>query len=223
MDPKLLECCGERLWLTPSKCIFWEGGSTLILADLHIGKSAHFRKAGIAIPQQVFQEDLQRLFHQIHFFNPDRILIAGDLFHSHENREHEWFSKWKVSILSKEVILVKGNHEILHNEAYEKLGLTVVEEEFALDPFVFTHILPEQRKEGVFYFSGHVHPGVRLSGKGKQSFTFPCFHFTKTYCLLPAFSKFTGMALIEPQKEDRIFALVTDKRSLNKQTHIHAL
>lgn len=223
MDPKLVECCGERLWLSPSKCIFWEGERTLILADLHIGKSAHFRKAGIAIPQQVFQEDLQRLFHQIHFFNPERILIVGDLFHSHENREHEWFSKWKESIASKQVILVKGNHEILHNNAYEKLGLTIIEEQYKRGPFAFTHILPSEQNLDLYYFSGHLHPGVKLIGKGKQSFTFPCFHFTETCCTLPAFSKFTGMGIINPKKEDRVFAVVSEKKTVGKQAYIHEL
>lgn len=211
MAPTLVACRGERLWLSPEKCLFWEAQRTLVLADLHVGKSAHFRKAGIAIPQHIFQEDMHRLFQQIHLFNPDRLLIVGDLFHSHENREHAWFSTWRESIQSKEVVLVKGNHEILLDESYEKLGLTIVERQFEQGPFAFTHILPAQRKSELFYFSGHVHPGVKLSGRGKQSFTFPCFHFTEQTCTLPAFSNFTGMKKVQPQKGDRIFASVTPK------------
>lgn len=209
MSPILFECCGERLWLSPGKCIFWEGQRTLVLADLHVGKAAHFRKEGIGIPQQVFQEDIQQFFHQVQFFNPERILIVGDLFHSHENKEHEWFSRWRASIQSTEVILVKGNHEILHDSAYEKLGLIVVDNQFEAGPFVFSHILPQTIQPGRYYFSGHVHPGVKLSGKGRQSFLFPCFHFTPSCCTLPAFSTFTGMHKVTPAKGDKLFAVVS--------------
>ena len=92
--PLLLEWRGQRLWISPERCMFWEEQRMLILSDLHIGKTAHFRKAGIAVPQQLFQEDMHRLYQQIHHFNPDRILITGDLFHSHTNVEHDVFARW---------------------------------------------------------------------------------------------------------------------------------
>ena len=56
-----LQFKSQRLVLSPERCMFWEDQQTLILSDMHIGKTAHFRKAGIAVPQQVFQEDLQLL------------------------------------------------------------------------------------------------------------------------------------------------------------------
>jgi uncharacterized protein len=59
-----------------------------------------------------------------------------------------------------------------------------------------------------YIFSGHIHPGVRISGAGKQSLYFPCFYFTPSFCVLPAFSRFTGLASIRQEKGDAVFAIV---------------
>ena len=81
--------------LSASRCIFWEEEKALILSDLHLGKSGHFRKHGIAIPQSVFKEDMQRFAAQIQFFKPTSLIIVGDLFHSRENKEMDFFLKWR--------------------------------------------------------------------------------------------------------------------------------
>ena len=59
--PVLYQLCDQKLWLSAERCIFWEEQSALIVSDLHLGKTGHFRKAGIAVPQSVFKEDLQHL------------------------------------------------------------------------------------------------------------------------------------------------------------------
>jgi len=59
--------------LSADRCIFWEDKKTLILSDLHLGKTGHFRKSGIAIPQAVFKEDMQRLVTLLQIFNPAHV------------------------------------------------------------------------------------------------------------------------------------------------------
>jgi len=49
---------------------------------------------------------------------------------------------------------------------------------------------------------------VKIRGMAKQSLSFPCFYFTEKYCVLPAFSKFTGLALIRPTNGESVFAIV---------------
>jgi DNA ligase-associated metallophosphoesterase len=207
MRPHLIQCHQQKIWLSPERCMFWENQQTLILSDMHIGKTAHFRKAGIAVPQQVFQEDLHRLFQQIHFFSPQRIIVTGDLFHSEANLEHDWFSNWRKELAGIEFILVKGNHEILRNDVYQNLGIELVDKELEIGPFFFSHDLIEEKRDG-FSFVGHTHPGVRIQGKGKQSFVFPCFYFTSDFCILPAFSKFTGKHVVDLQKGETAYAIV---------------
>jgi DNA ligase-associated metallophosphoesterase len=208
MRPYPLLCQGQQIWLSPERCIYWEEQQTLVLSDMHIGKSAHFRKAGIAIPQQVFQEDLHRFFQQVHLFSPKQVIVAGDFFHSVTNLEHEWFSNWRKVLGSTKILLVKGNHEILVNSAYEDLGIEVIEKEFYLGPFRFSHELLNEKTETHFSFVGHTHPGIKINGKGKQSFVFPCFYFTKEFCILPAFSKFTGKYLVTPQNGEAAYAIL---------------
>ena len=207
MRPHLIQFHQQKIWLSPERCIFWEDQQTLILSDMHIGKTAHFRKAGIAIPQQVFQEDMHRLFQQIHFFSPKRIIVTGDLFHSEANLEHDWFSNWRRELAGIDFILVKGNHEILRNDVYQNLGIEIVDKELEIAPFFFSHDLIQERRDACS-FVGHTHPGIRIQGKGKQSFVFPCFYFTSDYCILPAFSKFTGKHVVDLQKGQTAYVIV---------------
>lgn len=207
MLPLMLNWKGQRLWVSPERCLFWEEQKMLILSDLHIGKAAHFRKAGIAIPQQVFQDDMHRLYQQIHQFNPDQILITGDLFHSQANVEHDVFARWRETLGNREVLLVRGNHDRLAGSHYEAIGIQCIDDHFVAGEFVFIHELPHVRDAGKFYFTGHQHPGIKISGKGKQAMALPCFYFTEDHAVLPAFGLFSGKHLIEPKRSDRVFAI----------------
>lgn len=204
---------GETLWLSPARCIFWEDQKILIVSDLHFGKSGHFRKSGIPVPQNVFKEDMQRLFSQIHYFNPVRLLIVGDFFHSSLNLEINMFVKWRGDIPHLPIQLIKGNHDILSGKFYADTGITVTEGSMAIDNFCFTHDITlkcadESKPE--YTFSGHIHPGCKINGSGKQSIYLPCFYFGETYAVLPAFSRFTGLSKVKLHPGDAVFAIVED-------------
>ena len=77
----------QTLWLSPERCIYWEEQKALIVSDLHFGKTGHFRKSGIPVPQNIYKEDLQRLVSQIQHFNASHLIVVGDLFHSVANKE----------------------------------------------------------------------------------------------------------------------------------------
>ena len=199
----------QQLWLSPHRCIFWEEEKALIVSDLHFGKTGHFRKSGIAVPQSVYREDLQRLVNQLQFFQPRQLIVVGDLFHSHENKELEWFRKWRNDFPGLQIHLVKGNHDILHDSWYRDCDIHLTDDELLISHFRFQHdlvLLPGRQQQ--YSFSGHIHPGVRISGLARQSLRFPCFYFTKDYCVLPAFSHFTGTATIRPETGEKVFAIV---------------
>lgn len=198
----------NTFWLSPEKAIFWEEQNALVISDLHFGKTGHFRKSGIAVPQSVYKKDLQRLFHLIQFFKPQQLLVVGDMFHSEENKEIELFKRWRNDIAHTAVKLVKGNHDILETLLYKEMQVELFEETLQLDDFIFAHH-PVENKDA-YVFSGHIHPGVRLSGLGKQSLRFPCFYFTPSQAILPAFGGFTGFVAVEPTKQDKVFAIVNN-------------
>ena len=206
---------GQVLWLSPQRCIFWEEEHTLILSDLHFGKTGHFRKSGIAIPQHVYKEDLQRLVSLIQFFKPHKLIIAGDLFHSKMNQELELFKKWRSDLSSIDIHLVMGNHDILHRKWYAEAAITVHDKTLQAGPFLFCHDATDcsshEQFASLYSFTGHIHPGISIHGLGRQSLRFPCFYFTENFCVLPAFSRFTGTYRIHPKEKEDVFAIVNEQ------------
>lgn len=201
----------QTLWLSPARCVFWEDESSLIVSDLHFGKSGHFRKSGIGIPQNIFKEDLQKLFTQIQFFKPKVVLITGDMFHSSSNKEIGFFLKWRNDFANVQFKLVRGNHDILSKKFYKEANIDVFENKLLIKDFCFTHDIGSScndEQNHHFTFSGHIHPGIKMNGGGHQSLMLPCFYFGLKYAVLPAFSAFTGLAKIKPSTSDHVFVLV---------------
>ena len=219
----------QTLWLSPSRIIYWEDEQAVIISDLHFGKTGHFRKSGIAIPQSAFRNDMQRLFEQIQYFQPHKLIIVGDMFHSKANKELEFFLKWRNDHAHLEIILVKGNHDILQTDWYEQSCIQLTNPSLYIKEFCFVHDLAifqnpdmaagsaptiptiQKTKPEHFYFTGHIHPGILIRGLGKQSLRFPCFYFGEQYAILPAFGNFTGFSLIEPSSRENVFAIVENK------------
>lgn len=207
-QPTHFQHCNQTLWLSPERCIFWEEEKWLIVSDMHFGKSGHFRKAGIGIPQTVFKEDLHRLVTQIQFFKPEQLIVVGDFFHSHLNNEIKLFEKWRKDLTSLPIHLVKGNHDILEQQWYAANNIEIHAVQLTKGPFTFMHELPEQETVvNEYIFTGHIHPSIHIAGLGKQSLRFPCFYFAEQYAVLPAFGRFTGLHAIKPKKKDKIFAI----------------
>lgn len=210
--PVVLQLHQQTLWLSPSRAVFWEEAKALILSDLHLGKTGHFRKSGIAVPQQLYKEDLQRLIALIQYFQPGELIIVGDMFHSHSNKELLWFEKWRSDLRGIAINLVKGNHDILNEKWYADNGIRVYPDFLYRPPFAFIHegplTPPEPLPDINYLFSGHLHPGVLLSGAGKQSLRFPCFYFGQSQAILPAFSAFSGLKILPPQPGDKFYAIV---------------
>lgn len=205
----------NTFWLSPERCIYWEEENTLIVADLHLGKSGHFRKSGIAIPQSIYKADLQRLMAQLYLYKAERLVIAGDFTHSTSNKELDLFLKWRKDFSSLQIDLVKGNHDILADSWYDEATVNVIAKKLAIGSFLFLHDpkaeknLSEQECE-CYRFTGHVHPAIALKGKGKQKLKFPCFYFAADHCILPAFSRFTGGYTVVPKSGETVFAIVED-------------
>lgn len=201
---KLLDA---SLFLLPEKAVYWKEEKTLILTDLHLGKAAHFRKSGIQVPESVHIPDYVRFKNLIRTYAPEKVLILGDLFHSSLNREWERFSSLIQDFPVTKFLLIRGNHDILQENLYSLANLEIAGEVATYGPFQFVHQF-SGRTSNRYILSGHIHPAVRINGPAKQSLMLPCFYFTKTHGILPAFGNFTGMAKINPKKNDDIFVIL---------------
>ena len=207
-QPFLHKIHNQHFWLTPQRCIFWEEQKTIIASDLHLGKTGHFRKHGIAVPQNVYKEDLQRLLDVVTYFKAEHFIAVGDLFHSTANKEMDLFLKWRQDVSQLNITLVEGNHDILKKSWYTQANIDIKKDCFETNGFRFVHDICTAEDEGVYCISGHIHPGVSIKGIAKQSLSFPCYFFGETHAVLPAFSRFTGISLMHKTKQDQVFAIV---------------
>lgn len=200
--------CGEELVLLPEKAIWWPVQQTLILADLHLGKSMHFRKAGIPLPLLSHQKDFVVLEKLLKTPKLKQVLFLGDLFHSSYNSDWELLGQLISQHQHLRYTLVQGNHDILHENEYKRFGFEVFDL-LRLGPFLFSHEPVENPSEYNIY--GHIHPGVKLAGGAGQRLRLPCFFFSEKYAVLPSFGKLTGLYALAPKKTDRIFAVSEGK------------
>ena len=203
---KSINILEQTFILHPSGAMFWEEEDLLVISDVHLGKVAHFRKHGSAIPRQALKGNFLKLDLVTGYFDPAKIIFLGDLFHSYINNEWQHFEKW-IQDISAEVILVEGNHDVISPFKYEALGVEVIPE-LIQGQFLFTHH-PEERP-GVFNFSGHLHPGVKINGTARQELKLPCFFRRKNQLILPAFGEFTGKHILDPKNGDEVY-VVTKK------------
>jgi len=205
--PVLHQLHHQNLWLSAQRSIFWEEQKALIISDVHFGKTGHFRKSGIAVPQAVYKEDLQRLVNLLDHFKPQRLIVVGDFFHSHANLELDFFKRWRNDFSHLQIDLVKGNHDILKESWYKEVDIFLHKKDLQINGFLFSHEHCSAQ-DNCYLFCGHIHPGVIINGLGKQSLRFPCFYFGEDHCILPAFSKFTGSVNMQPSENEKIYAIV---------------
>jgi len=203
MLPAEISVAGERLILHPHRALYWDRLRWLVVSDLHLGKAAHFRKAGAALPEGQDEGTLARLDALIANFRPERLLILGDLFHSSHNTSWAPFTAWALR-QSIPLHLVPGNHDILADRRYADAGLHVCDDTLEEGPFVFAHEPAE--RPGVYGMGGHIHPGVVLSGQARQRLRLPCFWFGERLAIIPAFGLSTGLHVIRPERTDRVYA-----------------
>ncbi len=197
---------GEKLQLLPQKAIFWPAQKTLFIADTHFGKITHFRKAGIALPDTAAFENFRKLRQLLETTLPEKVYFLGDLFHSELNIEWFGFKELLSQFPQIQFHLVEGNHDILDESSYAKANFKVHTTPILVGGFLLSHEpIEKDIPEGIINFCGHLHPGVRLVGSARQTMRLPCFYLSTNQLIFPAFGAFTGLYLLKPKKEDKIF------------------
>lgn len=205
-----INCREEELILDKERAIYWPAQRMLIISDVHIGKSAYFRRHGIPVPATIGLSDMDRITKLLNIYNTDILLITGDMFHNKMNSDVEQFRSWRMQHAELEIHLIKGNHDDLNEENYSGLNIKVHKKELLIHPFRFIHDKPDTKDE-YFNITGHIHPGVTIFGKARQRMRLPCFYFSDTCAVLPAFSVFTGLSNITPEAGDAFYAITPTK------------
>ena len=206
-----IELAGEEVLLLPERALFWPRMATLFVADTHWGKAATFRAAGIALPGGTTTDDLARLGRVVQRTGVQRLVLLGDLLHAKAGRAWqtlEAVTSWRAEWPEVEVLLVRGNHDWHAGDPPQEWGFAVVDAPHAMSPFVLLH-QPNEQSDG-YALAGHLHPGARLQGQGRQRLQLPCFWFGARVGVLPSFGSFTGMAVVTPAPGDRVYVIAED-------------
>ncbi len=199
---------GQTFHLLHERAAFWEERATLLVADPHWGKAATFRSAGLFVPRGTTGSGVARLESILSRMPARRIIFLGDFLHAREGRARRTFDKladWRSRRPELELVLVRGNHDRGAGDPPAELDIWCLNGPLLEDGLAFTHF-PDPI-DGAFVIAGHLHPGVRLVGRGRQRQRLPCFWLRHDRCVLPAFGDFTGMAIVEPTMGDRVFVV----------------
>lgn len=184
------------LWLLPQRAAWWPAGATLFVADVHLGKAAAFRAAGVPVPGGTTRDNLQRLSAVLHATGAQRLVVLGDWLHArsaHTPSLRQALRAWRAAHASVECVLVRGNHDAHAGDPPAELAITVVDEPWALGPWQCRHAPPlSSASVAPLALCGHVHPMAVLRGPARERLRLPCFVLTPSALWLPAFGAFTG-------------------------------
>jgi DNA ligase-associated metallophosphoesterase len=202
------QVAGDRLLLLGERAAYWGTTRTLLVADPHFGKAASFRTAGVPVPRGTTAETLRRLDVALDRTAARRIIFLGDFLHARSGRSPETLqavNDWRDLHGAIDMVLVRGNHDKRAGDPPRELAIRCVDGPLIEGPFVFSHH-PVSADAG-YVICGHVHPGARLSGRGRQRARLPCFWLGAKVAVLPAFGEFTGLADIDPAPGDRVWVV----------------
>ena len=204
---------GVDLVLLPERAVFRPKARTLYVADLHWGKTATFRSAGIAVPAGTTVTDFDRLTRVIRRTGSERLVILGDMLHArrgrHEEATNAAVAAWRAGIRDVRVQLVQGNHDRAAGPPDSAWDITVVPDPTPDPPLVLRHF-PDPTEAGQV-LAGHEHPAVRLHGPGGERLKLPCFRISAAVLTLPAFSTFVDGATITQRSGERTCVVADDE------------
>jgi DNA ligase-associated metallophosphoesterase len=197
--------------LLPGRAAFLPATRTLLVADLHLGKAATFRRAGIPVPEGSAQRDLERLRQLVHAHDARRLVVLGDLFHARSGCTPQVFAEFaalRSRIEQTSVVLVLGNHDRAVGRLPDTLGLDACVPSLDEPPFHFVHepatgVAPSGRD--LFTVAGHLHPTVSIRSPSGDRLADRCFVAEPAVLVLPAFGSFTGGHRVSPAADTRLW------------------
>lgn len=203
---------GEQLVLLPERAIYWPRKQTLLVADTHWGKAATLRAAAIPIPGGTTSADMERLSGLVQSMGAKRMVLLGDAIHAREGRAPRTLravGEWREAHRALDILLIRGNHDRRSGDPPASLGIECANAPVAEPPFVFQHF--PGKAEGGYALAGHMHPAIRLTGRGKEKKTLVCYWFTDCCGVLPAFGALTGVALVTREPGDRVYVVAGEE------------
>lgn len=206
----LFEHTDHAMRLLPDGAVFLMQSATLVLADVHLGKSAAFRAGGLPVPEGDTTRDLARMAALATECGAREVVVAGDLFHAPSGITPELAGELAAFLesLGVSLLLVGGNHDrklpslpcgLESADRLDRGGIRII------------HDPADLRDTGHIHLAGHWHPIARIRDGKRTCLRLPAFLLRGKLLVLPAFGSFTGGAPIDAGKHDRIFVPMRDQ------------
>lgn len=158
-------------------CLFIKKHKTLVIGDLHLGFEESLNKQGVLIPRLQFAAVMKNLPKILEKTNPETVIITGDVKHEFGTiSNQEWNNILKVFELiqkhSKELIVIKGNHDKILEPITEKRNIKILDE-YKIGNVHFVHgdIIKDNLSEIIIM--GHEHPAIKFAERPTQKYK--CF------------------------------------------------
>lgn len=180
-------CGGGRGGGSGPAALFWPQENALLVADLHLEKASFFAKHGQMLPPYDSRETLERVALALRETGARRVFCLGDSFHDAAGAARlEPHAAGMLAALTRvtDWVWITGNHDA----AAIPEGGTIVDE-LAVSGMILRH--EAKAGETAPELSGHFHPKLRLTVRGRQ-IARPCAVRSETRMILPAFGALTG-------------------------------
>jgi uncharacterized protein len=179
---------GHEFLICGKTGLFWPQRSALIVADLHLEKSSWFASRGQMLPPYDSLATIERLAKIITRVDAREIWCLGDNFHDIDGPNRlGGAAATQLRDLTRtcDWHWITGNHdEILPDH----IGGTIWREAEVAGLLLRHEADPE---ETCAELSGHFHPKIRASARGR-TVSRPCFVRTTKKLILPSFGALTG-------------------------------
>ena len=184
-----------------SGALFFPDDRLLVVADLHLEKGTSGAKRGIFLPPYDTQITLALLSKTVAKYEPEKLILLGDSFHdAHAPHRLEDSAAATLRALARtcELFWITGNHD---PQIPQSIAATCITE-LSFAGLHFTHI--PQTAADVPQISGHLHPVVTVTGRGRN-IRRRCFVTDGERMILPAFGAYTGGLNIKDKAFDGLF------------------
>ncbi|MBI4983670.1 metallophosphoesterase [Candidatus Woesearchaeota archaeon] len=165
-----IEIIGLSLWIEEKK--------VLIVSDPHIGYEEYLQQKGVLLPKfqaKAIITELEKILQKV---SPKTIIINGDLKHEFGTVSRQ---EWKevlqlIDFLQQhccELILVRGNHDIIIGPIASKRNIKIVDKQLIKDILIIhgNKLIKTPAKRIII---GHEHPAISLRENAKTE-KYKCF------------------------------------------------
>jgi DNA ligase-associated metallophosphoesterase len=179
---------GHELVALPQGALFWPARKALLVADLHLEKASWFARLGQMLPPYDSIATLADLAALVTVTRAEEIWCLGDSFHDRHGCDRlPQRARTMLTALTQSTrwTWITGNHD---PGIADHCGGAIVEEA-EVEGLLLRHEADpaESRPE----LSGHFHPKLRISHRGRQV-SRRCFVASERKLILPAFGALTG-------------------------------